>query len=337
MRKAFEENEEPITAMLNAASYMKSLSGETQDFRWAIGELINVVIRSPKDDSEEAMENLLSLRRDNEEIHELLLDFAYGVEIAVWYQRFKTRSTAERLKSVVQPPCPRLTKIGRWLPLTESQLFEIQDYFCPNSFYRIPEIVESHVNFTQPSLDTLLARASRVLEVLKRARITIDVIKGYASGYRDTLESERAGIVARRSSLSEILIHFKWASDDTQYVHYKIAALDRMENGYYEAIKPLEFTEKHVRAMKSHTGQLIDEGAKMVGLVNKYAVKDRAEGSHRFDSRKEIAIQFSKDLIDVSEAMMISVDRLKTLEDQLKRGGDPKPESIGDDNKVWSL
>lgn len=336
MRKAFEQNEEPITAMLKSASYMESLLGDASEFRLAIGDLIEVVVRSPKADSKEAMENLQSLRRDNNEIHELLMDVTYGVETVVWYQRFKTRSTAEKLKSVVQPPCPRLQNIGHWLPLTEFQLFEIQDYFCPNKFYRIPNIVESHVNFMQPALDGLLARAGELLEILKRAQKTIDNIKGYTGDYRNDLESERAGIEAGRSKLSEILIHFKWASDDTQYIRSRMAALDRMENGYSKAIEPLEFTQKNVRAVESHTGLLLDAGNMMLRLVNKNAAKDPADISHTSDSRKEIATQLSNDLIGISEAMMISVNNLQEIGDQFKRG-EFKQKTIGDGNKVWGL
>lgn len=334
MGKAFEENEEPMIAMLNAASYMESLSGSTADFRWAVDDLTQVVIRSAMRGSQKAMRNLHSLRRDVDEIHELLLSFARGVERVVGYQRYKALSTAERLRSVVQPPCPSFTKIGRWLPITESQFFEIQDFLCPNSFHRIPYIVQSYVNFTQPALDLLRERAVKLLEVLKRSRDTIDDIKGYTSDYRLALEDERAQIVLRPSSLSEILIHLQWASDDTQHIHHRMAALDRMEKVYYEAIKPLTFTEDNVRTMSSHNDQLREQGHEMVHLVNQHAEQDRAAVSHNFGSRKEIATQLSHDLIGISETMMISVNRLQQMVDELQ-GGKSKPRTIGDEDKVW--
>lgn len=209
MEKTFEENEEPMIAMLNAAAYMESLSESTSEFRWTINDLTQVVVRSAKHESEKTMRDLFSLRRDIDEIDELLLNFARGVERVVGYQGYKTLSTAERLKAAMQPPCPGLNNIGRWLPVTESQLFEIQDFFCPNSFHRIPEIVQSHVKFTQPALDLLSERADNLLTMLVRSRDTMDRIKKYTSEARLALENERPEIVLRRSSLSEILIHLQ--------------------------------------------------------------------------------------------------------------------------------
>lgn len=326
MGKAFEETEKPMSAMVDVAFYMNSLSRNTHESYLAINDLIQVVIRSGKPGRGDAMTNLQSLRSNNDEVHKLLLSFSRAVERVVWYQKYKTEDTAEKLKSVVQPPCPGIIKAGRWLPITESQLFEIQDFFCPNSFHRLPQIVGSHVNFTQPALDLLAHRAEKLHDALVLSRDLIYKVRGFTSGYRLDLEAERAGIVLRRSSLSEILIHLHWASDDTEHVRRRKAALDLMEKGFYEAIKPLQFIADSVSTMSSYNKELQQQGEQMVKLLDGHAEQDRAE----VGSRKEIATQLSHDLICISESMMVPVDRLRQMESQL-RNGHLKMSTIGDE------
>ena len=333
MGKAFEENEEPIAAMLSAASYMESLSGSTLEFPWAIQDLIMALIKSPEYESANVLQDLFSLRRDTDDIYGLLLSFARGVETVVSYQQSKTRSTAERLRSVVQPPCPRLMEIGHWLPVTESQMFEIQDYFCPNSFYRIPDIVESHVDFMQPALDEVSKRAKELLDVLQRCCATIHKIEIHSDKYRKDLKREHDKIIGHRSSLSEILIRFHWVRDETQHIKSRIDSLNRMENGYHEAIKPLRITRDNVKSMSSYNTELMELGNKMLQMVTEPAANNRTDISRRSYSRKEMAIQLSDDLIRVSETMVKAANRLQQMEDRLT--GKYRLPTIGDKENVW--